>query len=396
MFKGGGANFLDVEILSNYVKRLSEELQDLALRHDQVLKDYNELRLKFEDSVSEQARKQRKIEALEKQICDTEEALVSEARVSASKAGEDLLQRYAVVQREGRTNQFIIQLQMKLLTAHEENETLRKQMEDARGSNNELLKQLSKVSEDYAFKKKETSRLSQQLKSQSAEMKSCEWLKLKLQEVQFENGKLQCELQEKESEVLELTKVKHWTEALTARFDLIKAEKEQALKNQEIVESKCASQRDENSDLKIRLNHKEREIEELRRSTKEVEDISRIYREERDFYSKAMTETALELEQMRQDREEAAQRHKKMLESKEASIRHQAEYLRQFETKYEESKEELEIVKLKLNQEKEDNEELRKRVSNLELALQQKVINSNDLRIKELWFRPAKAFLFLS
>lgn len=373
LFKGGGSIYLDVDILSNFSKRLSEELQDMTLRYDQVLKDNKELKKKLEDAWSEQARKQRRIEALERQVSDTEEALVNEAQSSASNAGENLLQRFEVVQREGRTNQFIIQLQMKLLTAHEENEMLRKQMEDVKASNSELLKQLSKVNVDYAFKKKETTKLSLQLKSQSAEMKSCESLKQKLREVQFQNGKLRCELQEKESEVLELTEVKHWTEALKARFDLIVAEKEQALKNHETVESKCASQRDQISDLKMKLNHKERDIQELRRSFKEVEDSSRIYREERDCYSKSMTDTALELEQMRKEREETAQRQKKTLESKELSIRQQAEYLRQFEKKYEETKDELASVKLKLNQERENNEELRKKLSTLEAELQQKV-----------------------
>lgn len=328
----------------------------------------------MEDALAEQARKQRRIESLEKQVSDTEEALVTEAQSSASKAGENLLQRFQVVQREGRTNQFIIQLQMKLLTTHEENETLRKQLEDFRGSNNELLKQLTKVNEDYAFKKRETFKLSQQLKSQSAEMKSCESLKQKLREVQFQNGKLRCELQEKENEVLELTEVKHWTEALKARFDLIVAEKEQVLKNHEVVENKCTSQRDEISDLKMKLNHKERDMEELRRSHKDLEDSSRIYREERDFYCRSLKDAALELEQMRKESEEIAQRHKKTLESKESSIRQQAEYVRQFETKYEETKDELASVKLKLNQEREKNEELRKKISNMEEDLQQKVM----------------------
>lgn len=345
--------------MSNYVKRQSEELQDLAFRLDQVLKENNELRRRLDDSLSEQGRKQKKIEALEKQVYDTQEALASEARSSASKDGENLLQRFEVIQREGRTNQFIIQLQMRLLTAHEENETLRKQLEDARASN--------------TFKKRETTKLSQQLKSQSAELKSYEGLKKKLREVQFENGKLRCELQEKEDEVLELTKVKHWTEALTARYDLIVAEKEKALKNQEVIESKCTSQQDDISDLMMKLNLKEKDIEELQRSYKEAEDNSRIYREARDFYCKAITETALELEEVRKEKEDAAHRYNKMLESKESSIRQQEEYLRQFEKKYEETKEELVAVKLSLAQGRKDNEELRKRISNLELDLKQKV-----------------------
>ncbi|KAL9956263.1 hypothetical protein ACROYT_G037718 [Oculina patagonica] len=365
----GGSSFLDVDILSNYSKILTEKLQDLTLRHDQVLKDNNELRKKLEDTLLEQERKQRRIDSLEKQVLDTEDALASEAQSSANKTGENLMQRFEVVQREGRTNQFIIQLQMRLLTAHEENENLRQQLDEVRARGDELLKQLSRVNVDYAFERKETTKLSQQLRFQTAEMKTCESLKMKLREVQFASAKLQCELQDKEND---LTEVKRWTEALKARFDLIVVEKKEILKNQEIVDGECSRQRDEISDLKIKLNHKERAMEELKRNCNEVEESSKIYREERDFYSKSMADTVLELEQMREETEEAAQRHKKALESKESSLRQQTEYLRQFEKKYEDTKAELASVKTVLNKEKADNEELRKRIATLEAELKQK------------------------
>ena len=343
----------------------------MGLRHDQVLKDNNELRKKLEEALVEQERKQRRIDSLEKQVLDTEDALVSEAQSSANKTGENLLQRFEVVQREGRTNQFIIQLQMKLLTAHEENENYRHQLEEVRARGDELLKRLSKVNVDYEFERKETTKLSQQLRSQTAEMKTCESLKMKLREVQFESAKLQCELQEKEND---LTEVKRWTEALKARYDLIVAEKKEILKNQETVDGESARQREEISDLKIKLNHKERSLDELRRSCKEVEESSKMYREERDFYSKSVADTALELEQLRKETEEVAQRHKKALESKESALRQQTEYVRQFEKKYEDAKAELASVKTMLNQEEEDNEELRKRIATLEVELKQKVM----------------------
>lgn len=67
---------------------------------------------------------------------------------------------------------------------------------------------------------------------------------------------------------------------------------------------------------------------ELKRNCKEAEESLKIYREERDFYSKSMTDTSLELEQTRREAEEAAQRHKKTLEAKDLSLRQQTEYLR--------------------------------------------------------------------
>ena len=153
------------------------------------------------------------------------------------------------------------------------------------------------------------------------------------------------------------------------------------LENQAIVESKCASQRDEIAELKMKLNHKERDLEELSRSYKEIEDNSRIYREERDFYCKSMKDATLELEQARKEREETDQRQKKVLESKELNIRQQAEYGQQFERKYEEAKKELATVKLKLKQEREENEELRKKFSSIEVQLQEKVIDQSGLKL---------------
>lgn len=369
---GGGSIYLDVDILSSFSKRLSEDLQELTLWYDQKIKENNELRRRLEETLSEKTSLQRRIVSLEKHVSDTAEALASEAHSSACKVSDSLLQRFEIVQREGRTNQFIIQLQMKLLTAHEENEALRKRMEEVKTSNTDLIKQLSKVNVDYAVKKQETTKLSQQLKVQTAEMKSCEGMKMKLREVQFQKAKLQCELQEKEEKILELNQVKHWTEALKARYDLVLKEKEQALKNQEVVERKCDSQTDEIFTLNMKLNQKERDLEDVKRSYNDVEDSSRIYREERDLYSKSLKDTTLELEQMRKESDKTVQRYKKALESKESTIGQQAEHMLQIEKKYEETKKELSTIKVKLTEQREKNEDFREKISILEAQLQEK------------------------
>ncbi|XP_068717836.1 golgin subfamily A member 6-like protein 26 [Montipora capricornis] len=369
---GGGSIYLDVDILSSFSKRLSEDLQELTLWYDQKIKENNELRTRLEETLSEKTSLQRRIVSLEKHVSDTEEALASEAHSSACKVSDSLLQRFEIVQREGRTNQFIIQLQMKLLTAHEENEALRKRMEEVKTSNTDLIKQLSKVNVDYAVKKQETTKLSQQLKVQTAEMKSCEGMKMKLREVQFQKAKLQCELQEKEEKILELNQVKHWTEALKARYDLVLKEKEQALKNQEVVERKCDSQTEEIFTLNMKLNQKERDLEDVQRSYKDVEDSSRIYREERDLYSKSLRDTTLELEQMRKESDKTVQRYKKALESKESTIGQQAEHMLQIEKKYEETKKEISTIKVKLTEQREKNEDFREKISILEAQLQEK------------------------
>ena len=363
-----------MDILSSYSKRLSEDLQELTLWYDQKIKENNELRRRLEEALSEQKRLQRRITSLEKHVSDTEEALVNEAHSTACKVSESLLQRFEGVRYKERTNQFIIQLQMKLLTAHEESETLRQQMDELKASNDDLLRQLSKVNVDYAFKKKETTRLSQQLKVQSAEMKSCEGMKLKLREVQFHNATLRCELQKKEEQILELNQVKYWSEALKARYDLVLKEKEQALKNQEVVEVKCFSQSDEISSLKMKLNQKERDLEEFKTGYNDVEDSSRIYREERDLYRLTLKDTALDLEQARKENDATSQRYKKALESKESTIHQQEEHILQIEKKYEETKEKLASAKLRLIQQEEKNEELSKKISSLEVQLQEKVM----------------------
>lgn len=378
---GVGSIYLDVDILSSYSKRLSEDLQELTLWYDQKIKENNELRRKLEEALSEKKRLQRRITALEKHVSDTEEALVNEAHSSVCKVNESLLQRFEGVRYKERTNQFIIQLQMKLLTAHEESETLRQQMEELKASNDDLMRQLSKVNVDYAFKKKETTRLSQQLKVQSAEMKSCEGMKLKLREVQFQNATFRCELQKKEEQILELNQVKYWSEALKARYDLVLKEKEQALKNQKAVEVKCFSQGDEISSLKMKLNQKERDLEELKTGYNDVEDSSRIYREERDLYRLTLRDTAQNLEQARRQNDATVQGYKKTLDSKETTIQQQEEHMLQIERKYEESKEKLVSAKLRLKEQEEKNEELSKKISILEVQLQEKgeTLNSHSL-----------------
>ena len=148
----------------------------------------------------------------------------------------------------------------------------------------------------------------------------------------------------------------------------------QALKNQKAVEVKCFSQGDEISSLKMKLNQKERDLEELKTGYNDVEDSSRIYREERDLYRLTLRDTAQNLEQARRQNDATVQGYKKTLDSKETTIQQQEEHMLQIEKKYEESKEKLASAKLKLKQQEEKNEELSKKISILEVQLQEKVM----------------------
>ena len=344
----------------------------MTLRYEQVLKDNTELRKNLKAATEEQVRKQCKINTLQRQVLDTEDALVNEAHSNASKIGANLLERFEIVDREGKTSQFIIQLQMKLLKAHEENDTFQRQMEELRNQNDGLLKQLSRVNENYAFERNETTKLCQKLKSQTEEVKSCEGLKLKVRELQFQTGKLRSELQDKESDLVE---VKRWTEALKARFDLLVNDREKVLKNQELIKVECCQQMEKISDLKLKLGYKVREIEELKRTYTDLEENLTMCREERDFYCNAMKNTALELVELRKEREEVTQRYNRALEVKDTNLRRQIEYRQQLESKFKETTEELASINSLLSQEKAEKDELRESVSKLEAKLQKQVKN---------------------
>ena len=135
---------MDLEFLSNYNKRAEEDIKDIRLRYEQILKDKEDLRHTLSESQDELTCVKRQNEELQQTIIDVEE--VSKANRKTQKVEEHVAHHFQSFLQDSETKQIIIQLQMKLLAAHEENENMMRQMmKENENMMRQMMKKLNQV-----------------------------------------------------------------------------------------------------------------------------------------------------------------------------------------------------------------------------------------------------------
>lgn len=346
-----------MDIMSNHLVRITTDLQDLTIRYDTVLKENEALEKQLKRTSFELLEKNRLIDELEKRKFDTE-ALLMESHSSAKKMAEGAALQCQVRNREmvERTH-FIIALQMKLLTAKEEVDELKKKLEEGNEEKNMLLDRFKQISKNYDNQRRESMKLTEKLEHQKDNLQKAEEIKMKFRQIQFSNQKLKAE---KDEALKDLEELKRWTEALKARYDIVEEDRKQTQESHEITVADFSDLRDRADELELTLTISVREINDLKKRCKDFEQTANTYREQRDLYEKAWKETSEEREQLRKDREDAAGRLAEVIRSRDQAINRQMEYSRQFEVQLKETTEELRSVRERLYQTELEMEDLRK------------------------------------
>jgi len=356
-FLGSNGRAPDLDIMSNHLVRITTDLQDLTIRYDTVLKENEALEKQLKRTSFELLEKNRLIDELEKRKFDTE-ALLMESHSSAKKMAEGAALQCQVRNREmvERTH-FIIALQMKLLTAKEEVDELKKKLEEGNEEKNMLLDRFKQISKNYDNQRRESMKLTEKLEHQKDNLQKAEEIKMKFRQIQFSNQKLKAE---KDEALKDLEELKRWTEALKARYDIVEEDRKQTQESHEITVADFSDLRDRADELELTLTISVREINDLKKRCKDFEQTANTYREQRDLYEKAWKETSEEREQLRKDREEAAGRLAEVIRSRDEAINRQMEYSRQFEVQLKETTEELRSVRERLYRTELEMEDLRK------------------------------------
>lgn len=346
-----------MDIMSNHLVRITTDLQDLTIHYDTVLKENEALDKQLKRTSCELLEKNRLIDELERRKFDTE-ALLMESHSSAKKMAEGAALHCQVQNREmvERTH-FIIALQMKLLTAKEEVDDLKKKLEETIQEKNQLLNRFTQISKNYDNQRRESMKLTEKLEHQKDNIQRAEEIKVKFRQVQFSNQKLKTE---RDEALKELEELKCWTEALKARYDIVEEDRKQTQESHEITVADYSDLRDRADELELRLTISAREIDDLKKRCKDFEQTANTYREQRDLYEKAWKDTSAEREQLRKDREDAAGRLAEVIRSRDEAINRQMEYSRQFEVQLKKTTEELRTVRERLYQTELEMEDLRK------------------------------------
>lgn len=346
-----------MDIMSNHLKRITTDLQDLTIRYDTVLKENETLEKQLKRTSFELLEKNRLIDELEKRKFDTE-AMLMESHSSAKKMAEGAALQCQVRNREmvERTH-FIIALQMKLLTTKEEVDELKKKLEESHQEKDQLLDRFKQISKNYDNQRRESMKLTEKLEHQKDNIQKAEEIKMKFRQIQFSNQKLKVE---KDEAVKELEELKRWTEALKARYDIVEEDRKQTQESHEITVADFSDLRDRADELELRLTISAREVNDLKKRCKDLEQTANTYREQRDLYEKAWKDTSAEREQLRKDREDTAAKLTEVIHSRDEAINRQMEYSRQFEGQLKKTTEELRTVRERLYHTELEMEDLRK------------------------------------
>ena len=343
--------------MSNHLKRTMSDLQDLTIRYHEVLKEKNVLEKKLSRISSELLEKNRLIEELERRKFDTE-AMLMGSYSSAKKVVEGAAQNLQVQNLEmTERTQFIIALQMKLLSTNEEVKTLSEKLERSKNEKEDILNFFTQISKNYDDQRRESMELSEKLEFQKDNIQRAEELKVKFRHLQFNHQKLK---EEKEEALRELGDLKCWTEALKARYDIVDEDRKQIKKRFETTIAEFSELREKANELELRLTIAVREIDDLKKRCKDYEQTANTYQEQRDLYEKAWKETTVEREQLRKNKEDDICRLTEVICSRDEAINRQMEYSRQFEQQYKKTADELHGVRECLYYTEMEIEELRK------------------------------------
>ena len=364
-FFTGGNGALDLDIISSHLKRTIQDLQEMTLRYDHVLKDKQELIKNLDKTEMDLEAKNKRVDELERLKSDTNERLM-EAHGIAKKAGEGAAHQFSSLQRDvNERNTFIIALQMKLLASQEEIDSLKQQLGETTIHRDELLSKLKEISRDYDHQRRESMKLSEKLASQKNNIEKAEGMKLRIRELQFSVQQLSAE---KDDALNELNLLKDWTEALKARYDIIEEERKQTQHSHETVVADCSELRDQINGLEIKLIITKREKEDLDKRNSDFMQACNTYKEQRDLYANALKEAIVELDQAKRERDGAIQRHTEVLNTRDQIINKQMDHNKHFETRYEKAVAELHTTKEKLAKTELEVEDLKRvqvdRVSN--------------------------------
>lgn len=121
----GLPRLIDQDILSGHLKRVTDDLRDMTLRYNNILKENEQLRKATQQSARDKNELANRIDVLEMMLAEAEAV----ASKTYSDASYTLMNQYDTIQKDRNVNKdFIIQLQLKLLQSQEKYEEKTRQV----------------------------------------------------------------------------------------------------------------------------------------------------------------------------------------------------------------------------------------------------------------------------
>ena len=337
----------------------------MTLLYDQVLKNNQELAKDLQETRYNLEGNNNRVELLERQIQEGE-AKILEVHTNAQRAQDTFTQQISAErERINENNTFIIALQMRLLDYKEQIDSLEKQKNELSSQNDNLKGKLNEVYKNYENERRQSLKLCERLETQKSDIERVQETKRKCRDLVFQNQKL---LNERDDTAEELQQLKNWTEALKARYDIVKQEKDETLESHESVVADCSSLRDQSYRLELAISQVKRREEDLTKLNKDLEEAVKSYRKQRDLRELAMKEAIIERDQARNERDECQERYKEVVNSRDAKISKHMEETKKFEGLYEEARKEMKNLNERLQEAEKAKQMLLERLMSIESA----------------------------
>jgi len=315
----------DLDILSNHLKRALEDLQEMTLRHEHLLKENQQLHQKLSETSYDRELDSKRLQYLEREIMKAEEK-ASEATNNAKAIEETVtfqIKEYEKAMSEW--NSYGFALLMKLSSSEE-------QVEEGRKRNEDLKRKLKELSESFDQVRRQSLMLSETIALQQNSVRTAEDLINRNRELKFLSQKLQIE---KDQAISELNEIKSWGEALKARYDNMEKNKQQCQESYENAAVDCSLIRKKMQELQFQFSVSQRREEYLKEQNAEHSRLAKKYQEQRDFYGEERSKAINDREEARKERDEITKRYRDVLKEKDEAVRTFLQESREFEYQHE-------------------------------------------------------------
>ena len=338
------------------------DLQEMTLRYDQLLKENQQLSKRLSKITGELDLKSTLLQTTQDQTVKADER----AREAWNKTRQ--IEKGANFQTKeyekaiSERNAYFLALLMESKEAKQ----LRKQVEEERQRNEELMSKLQELSQSFDRERNNSLKLSETLSRQRSNVKTVDILKHENRELQVISQKLQME---RNQLISELNELKDWTEALISRYDFAQRSNQKYQESYDKAVVYCFQFREKIEELQFQLSISQRQQSNFKTKNDELTREVKQYQEQRDLYGEERTKAIKEWDGARKERDEMYQQCSDAQKEKDEAVRRFLLETREFERQRETDTAEIKTLRECLTHSEEELRSLKKQLNGCSLKI---------------------------
>ena len=339
----------------------------LTYLHNKIVHEKNALEKNFLKATNALQDQQQQVEDLREQleVTKTMPAANHTKPNESSRAVQKYIQEL-MAENADKSNRIIF-LQQSLLDAVGNAEKNRLSYIELQRRHEEVLQQLRDVTINYDWERRNSRRMTEKMRKQTDQIKQGEDLHREIFNLKLRISEMQEQRDEAREELREFRNV---TEALNAKFDSVRQEKDQAVEFQEVCSSTVFELRKKEGILQSRLQEAYLDLNDVKRKNMRLTQENQTLRDQRDVLLQEREMTISERNSAVKERDEAMRLKKELQESRDEAIEAQLRINKVLHDDYCKLHEEMDVVRKDLRMITEQNERQRLKLREYENANQ--------------------------